>query len=112
MRDTCFGREHKLDLLCMMAHPQSSNLYQMDPQLPTQPEPKFHLSLALRRGHELIVPGVLTNSDYAPISLRRNTPAMPTSPVPRRPKVPGSGTVVILPTRMCPIPLVHWALVL
>ena len=46
---------------------------------------------------------------YAPISLRRNMPAIPTSPVPRRPKVPGSGTVsVVLPTvRMCPIPLVQ-----
>src|SRR5271157_3938068 len=38
---------------------------------------------------------------------------MPTSPVPSRPKVPGSGAVrVEVPTRMCPIPLVHCWLVL
>src|ERR1700674_527863 len=65
-------------------------------------------SPALRRGHELSVLGEPTNQQanlsYPPISLRRNIPAIPTSPVPSRPKVPGSGTVMFVIPWTCPIP--------
>src|SRR5437588_12558963 len=66
-------------------------------------------SPAFRRGHELSVLGEPTNQQtnlsYPPISLRRNIPAIPTSPVPRSPKVPGSGALVCaIPVWMCPIP--------
>lgn len=38
---------------------------------------------------------------YPPMILRRKIPAIPTRPVPRRPKVPGSGTAtLVVPTRM------------
>src|SRR5713101_2603422 len=72
-------------------------------------------SPTLRRGHELSVLGEptsqQTNLSYPPISLRRNIPAIPTSPVPSRPKVPGSGTLMfVVPVWMCPIPWRNWLL--
>src|SRR6266404_3169482 len=74
------------------------------------PASRFHpKSPALRRGHELSVLGEPTNQQtnlsYPPISLRRNIPAIPTSPVPSSPKVPGSGTLTfVVPVWMCPTP--------
>src|SRR5438552_18650706 len=42
--------------------------------------------------------------DYAALNFRRTSPAIPTKPVPSRPRVPGSGVTKVSPlTAPCPI---------